>query len=238
MLYYDFHSHILPGIDDGAKDVKMSEDILRTLYKQGVRYVALTPHFGRDGESVDEFLRKRASAYKALRSIYDERCMPRLILGAEVYLYKGLSRENCKELAMGDYLLIEMPEQFVPWMNEEIEKMRLKGFNLIFAHIERPFLNYSIKDFNSLIDYNAFLYQVNVSALKNWDLRRFFIKEMKKGGNFVIGSDVHNMTSRGPNFDAKALRGRALGKHFMKEVKYNSEKILKKVGEENASKQY
>ena len=41
----DFHSHILPGVDDGSKDVEMSVAMLRTLAEQGVDRVVATPHF-------------------------------------------------------------------------------------------------------------------------------------------------------------------------------------------------
>ena len=45
MQLYDMHSHILPGIDDGAPSVEKSLVILNELKKQGVTNVCLTPHF-------------------------------------------------------------------------------------------------------------------------------------------------------------------------------------------------
>ena len=55
----DFHSHILPGVDDGSKNLLMSLTMLRRLYEQGVTKVAATPHFYADKQSPDSFARKR-----------------------------------------------------------------------------------------------------------------------------------------------------------------------------------
>ena len=60
MQLYDMHSHILPGIDDGAPSVEKSLVILNELKKQGVTNVCLTPHFYTNEISAEDF---------ALRSI-------------------------------------------------------------------------------------------------------------------------------------------------------------------------
>ena len=56
----DLHTHILPGMDDGAKDVKTSLALLRMESAQGVGTVVLTPHFYRDREEPQHFLTRRA----------------------------------------------------------------------------------------------------------------------------------------------------------------------------------
>ena len=55
----DLHTHILPGMDDGAKDAQMSIAMLRAQRDQGVDTVVLSPHFYGDREDVDRFLRRR-----------------------------------------------------------------------------------------------------------------------------------------------------------------------------------
>ena len=55
MQLYDMHSHILPGIDDGAPSVEKSLVILNELKKQGVTNVCLTPHFYTNEISAEDF---------------------------------------------------------------------------------------------------------------------------------------------------------------------------------------
>lgn len=61
----DLHCHILPGIDDGAKDVSVSLELLRKEYEDGVRNIAFTSHFNSERTTVEAFLEKRAAALRA-----------------------------------------------------------------------------------------------------------------------------------------------------------------------------
>ena len=56
----DLHTHILPGMDDGARSAEESIHLLRLEWEQGVRRVALTPHFYPQREGLEEFLHRRA----------------------------------------------------------------------------------------------------------------------------------------------------------------------------------
>ena len=62
----DFHSHALPGIDDGATDVVMSAAMLKLSKKQGADTVVLTPHYYFSCKSVDEFIAERDKAFNSL----------------------------------------------------------------------------------------------------------------------------------------------------------------------------
>ena len=54
----DFHSHILPAMDDGSKNIEESLQMLRMLQEQGVERVIATPHFYADENPPDVFLRR------------------------------------------------------------------------------------------------------------------------------------------------------------------------------------
>ena len=77
----DFHSHILPGIDDGSRNVEESLLLMTEMREQGVSTVIATPHFYADEQPVDTFLRRRTEAYDHLmaRQTPD---MPQIRLGA------------------------------------------------------------------------------------------------------------------------------------------------------------
>ena len=52
----DFHSHILPGIDDGSRSTAQSLDMMKLELDQGIGRIVVTPHFYADRISVDKFL--------------------------------------------------------------------------------------------------------------------------------------------------------------------------------------
>lgn len=232
MKYYDFHSHILPGMDDGAENEEISSRMLISLKEQGVEYVMLTPHFLIEFEGTNEFVIRRDKALHRLKSVYDEKTMPKIGMGAEVALRRGLSKIDCKALGFLDgYILLELPDVYGDWIIDEIENLMVRGFKPIFAHIERPFINYQRRQFERLIDYKSFIYQMNVSALSSRTLRNYFIKHYLEGANFILGSDAHNMKGRRPDFDSKALSHRKLlSSGFIDAVTQNSKYILSKAG--------
>ena len=79
----DFHTHILPGIDDGSSHVEESAAMLTALREQGADTVFLTPHFYPQESCLTDFLEKRAEAMEKLKPILTED-MPTCRLGAEV----------------------------------------------------------------------------------------------------------------------------------------------------------
>lgn len=135
----DIHSHVLPGIDDGAQNLPASLILLHMLAEQGVGRLVLTPHFYSYRESLEDFLARRTASMRQLLStdyireadpalhaaggpyaIYSEAQIfdgtdPRAIslyLAAEVYLTEMVqSLEDVQPLLFGRerYLLLEMP---------------------------------------------------------------------------------------------------------------------------------
>ena len=124
----DFHSHILPGIDDGSKTVDMSIAMLRMEAEQGIRHVVATPHFYPQHDTPERFLRRRAEAEYVLREAmgkYDN--LPKLSLGAEVYYFPGISdSESISKLTIDQKrcILIEMPG--APWTDGMFREYNLQ----------------------------------------------------------------------------------------------------------------
>ena len=87
----DFHTHILPGIDDGSKDMDMTEQMLEAEMQQGVSHIFATPHFYAHRRSVDSFLDRRSAAMDKVRKLLESRPeLPRVTAGAEVYYFPGM----------------------------------------------------------------------------------------------------------------------------------------------------
>lgn len=107
----DFHSHILPGMDDGSQTVEESLTLLEMLRAQGVDTVAATPHFYARENSPEVFLRRRREAWERLNARLTPGG-PQVLLGAEVRYYRGISRlEELHRLCLSGthVLLLEMP---------------------------------------------------------------------------------------------------------------------------------
>ena len=137
----DLHCHILPGIDDGAKDVSVSLELLRKEYEDGVRNIAFTSHFNSERTTVEAFLEKRAAAYARLTEALKEEPMDfRFKLGSEVYFSPNLCELDAKALCMGDtaYMLIEFPTTHKPhFIKQTLYALQEQGILPLIAHIER-----------------------------------------------------------------------------------------------------
>jgi protein-tyrosine phosphatase len=68
----DFHTHVLPGIDDGSRDIAMTERMLEMEMEQGITRVIATPHFYAHRRSVDSFLERRSAAYEEVQKLLDK----------------------------------------------------------------------------------------------------------------------------------------------------------------------
>ena len=67
-LLYDMHSHILPAVDDGAKNIEESLTLINRLRRAGVTDICLTPHYYTHKESLKDFVNRRNKAYLELKS--------------------------------------------------------------------------------------------------------------------------------------------------------------------------
>lgn len=201
----DFHSHILPGMDDGSKSVEESLTLLREEKKQGVTDVVLTPHFYPENEKIESFTVRRKESAKRLSDTIRELNVsefPRLYLGAEVAYYYGISRSSdLYDLCIGGTkcIMIEMP--FAKWSESMIKEITLLdescGVQTIIAHVERYRGIASKKLLNTLIDSGAML-QVNSEYFVDKHTRKKALKMFGREQIAVLGTDSHNMNKRPP----------------------------------------
>lgn len=196
----DWHSHLLPGIDDGSQSVSESLSILSELVSQGVDVVAATPHFIANDESVSSFIERRQLSYNRMVE-QNSSGPPKMLLGAEVKYYPGISRlEELEKLKIQgtNLLLLEMPiSRWTEYTVRELSELASsKKVNVMLAHIERYMPMQSKEVWYRLLD-EGILMQVNASYLLGLSKRKA-IKQLTDGMIHFIGSDCHNMTSRPP----------------------------------------
>lgn len=229
----DFHSHILPGIDDGSKNVEESLQMLRMMAKQGITHVVATPHFYPQHDTPERFLRRRAEAEAALReAMARENGLPKLSVGAEVYYFRGISDSDAiKELTVDHKkcILIEMPS--APWtqtMYQELEALSVKrGLTPVIAHLDRyigPFRTHGIPKRLATL---PVLVQANAEFFLERSTSAMALRMLKKGSIHLLGSDCHNMKSRKPNLgDALEWIRRKLGKDIVTALNENAQMVL------------
>lgn len=202
----DFHSHILPAIDDGARDVNMSLDMIAESKAQGVDVIVATPHFYADVDDPVSFVRRRKQAYNKLKTAMDyyPDDYPEIILGAEVLYFPGMS--DCNELSMlkienTDAILIEPP--MLTWSDFILDEIEAVGKNLhcipVIAHIDRYM---QVLGDNYIIDRlsgRRVLVQCNASFFVKPYMQSYAAEYLSDCRVHLIGSDCHNMTNRAPN---------------------------------------
>ena len=218
----DFHSHILPGIDDGSKDVAESLRMLSLLKEQGIDTVVATPHFYANHTSVDKFLQRRQASYELLKESLPPDA-PTILLGAEVRYYEGISRlSELRALRIGDskLLLLEMPES--RWteytVRELVDLSCNSGIRLVLAHIERYLRLQSPAVWERLRE-SGILMQVNADFFGDFRTRRKAIRMLANQDLQLIGSDCHNLTDRAPQIDkAYDLIQKKLGEGFVDQM--------------------
>ena len=233
MRVVDFHSHILPGIDDGSKSVEESLELLRMEKAQGIGCVVATPHFYPNYDSPGDFLARRNRSEKQLRgAMAKEDGLPKVIVGAEVYFFRGMSQsEQLPELTIGESkcILIEMPP--APWSEEiyrELENIWEKwGITPIVAHIDRyirPFRTHGIPKRLSRL---PVLVQANAEFFLEKATAGMALRMLKKDQIQLLGSDCHNLTSRKPNLGAALEKIRQkLGDGMVEEISVLASEIL------------
>ena len=235
MKISDFHSHILPGIDDGSRNLEESMELLGMETAQGVRRVVATPHFYPRRDKPERFLERRARAEAQLRAAIGGRPeFPEILMGAEVYYFPGISESDAlPALTIGQTkcVLIEMPQS--PWtesMYRDLAGIPEKhALTPIIAHVDRyigPFRTHGIPQ---RLEELPLMVQANASFFLQLSTRSMALRMLRSGQIHVLGSDCHDPKNRVPNLrKAEQIILKALGPEAIDAVRDNEEILLAK----------
>lgn len=225
----DLHTHILPQMDDGSQSAEQTLQMLELMRSQGVDIVAATPHYYANRETPQAFLRRRDEAYK---KIVDVPTTPKILLGAEVAYFSGLS--NCREISSlgiqgSRLILIEMP--FLNWNDTVVQEIlsvhQHLGLTPVLAHIERyrkmPNFEQALYRFLT----SGVLVQCNAQTFCTPFLGKKMLRMLQNGQIHFIGSDCHNLTSRPPNFKKAADKiTKAVSAEFLQHLDSTARRLL------------
>ncbi|HBC30964.1 MAG TPA: hypothetical protein DC024_06940 [Clostridiales bacterium] len=232
----DFHTHILSEMDDGAKSLSESNQMLKMLVQQGVDTVCLTPHFYPYKESMESFVTRRKKSFEKLMPS-GKKLGIKFVLSSETFLNDYLFHtEDITPICMNDsngdyYLLTELPLQssFSERTINRISKLiDTYSVHPILAHIERyPKLVKHKTIINQLIDMGC-LMQINLSSLqKGFFLKRKLLRYFSDNLIHVVGTDSHNMEHRQPDYKSGIeILQKSLGDKMVKQISQNARQII------------
>jgi protein-tyrosine phosphatase len=214
----DLHCHLLPGIDDGPRDMAEAVALATEAARDGVRVVAATPHARDDhpGVHVDELAQRCRQVALALPADVELEIVP----GAELDLLWA-QRASDEELRLASYggrgtdLLIETPYGELPLSFEDLLfALTVRGFRLLLAHPERSPAFQDDRGRLRRLAERGVLLQVTAPGLiaprrsPHGRLARWLVQE---GVAQVIASDAHSAASiRPPLLGAAVARAAAL----------------------------
>ena len=198
-LFADMHSHFIPGIDDGSRDMDESLSLIRSMAELGFRKLITTPHIMSDSfRNTSSVIREGLMKVKerlSSQSIHIE-----LEAAAEYYLddmfLQLLDEGDLLTFGREKYLLIEVSYINYPEnLNNIIFDILVKGYTPVLAHPERyPFWGAKFEEYKKLKDMGL-LFQMNIGSLSGYygpDVKR--TAEKLAANNMVdfLGSDAHH----------------------------------------------
>ena len=196
MFLADVHSHILYGVDDGAKNKSVMLKMLDNAYANGVRVICVTPHY--NPELFEYNPKGEEKAFSELLGYSKEKYPDlRLYRWNEVYVFSGVPSfliENKREFIAGsNNVLIEFSVNVTfQDISETILGMTSLGYKSVLAHVER-YKNITRKNVSQLKQMGAVI-TVNaesVIGINGWTAARFVKGLIKRGLVSIVSSDAH-----------------------------------------------
>lgn len=230
----DIHCHILPYIDDGAKNMHEAVEMARIAYEEGIKKIVATPHYIEGDEYLSEDINKRVDRLNCI--LKEKEIELEILVGNEVFVTPNLpslvKNKNINTINHTQYLLIEFPFLDIPnYIENVIFELKLIGVTPIIAHPER----YKVISENP----NILAKYINMGALcqiNSGSITGEFGKEtiettlelVKYDMAHVVASDAHSIRYRKPGLKKAYEKVMDLyGDEKAKELFYiNAQKII------------
>lgn len=203
--FYDIHTHILPGIDDGSESMQETKKLLEQEYQDGVRTIYATSHYRRG--MFEPSMEKIQKQYECVKQAAFETGKDlRIFLGCEFHANMDMVEmlDQGKRPTLGDTccVLVEFSEAHdCHFIKERCYSLLSHGYQPIIAHAERYTAVRKDMDFlERLVDMGVYI-QVNAQSILGKDglgTKRFCKKAMKADLIHFVASDCHNMGRRKP----------------------------------------
>ncbi len=198
-LHTDMHSHLIPGIDDGADSLETSVHLIKGMIELGYKKLITTPHI--QGEFYQNTPGIILSGLERLKRELKKQNIVIEVEAAAEYLIDERFNEKIKKkelLTFGkNHVLVEMSyfNEYPHWKDDFFE-LQLSGYKIILAHPERYsyfFRNWS--KYEELKD-RGVLFQININSLTGYysaEVKKIAEKLIENNMVELAGSDMHNM---------------------------------------------
>ena len=204
----DIHSHILPGIDDGARTMEDTVKMIEIAVQEGVEAIITTPHY-KAGMKEELSLKYQQVFDKVSQYITSHQIPLKLYQGNEVYYSESipelLSKNAVRTLNGTRYVLVEFSTGMgYLSIQRSLNALLYAGYWPVVAHTERYSALREIKKIDELIKMGAYI-QLNMNAIigkEGWRTKRFCKKLLKNEMVHVIATDAHGSRHRAPKIKA------------------------------------
>ncbi len=233
--YIDIHSHILPGIDDGAKNFDMSMEMLEIAQQNGIKDIILTPHH--------KPMRRNAGV-EAIRALAGQLQEKADQAGMEIKLHTGneiyyssetvgiLEEKQACTMADSDYVLVEFgPMDGIEHIRGGIYQVLSAGYRPILAHAER--YENVCKDVGRVEDLIAMGCYIQVnggSIIGQYGLgtKQILRKMLKKRLIHFVATDAHGSGKRKPEMaECAHYLEKKYGKEYMERLlRFNPSQVI------------
>jgi protein-tyrosine phosphatase len=201
----DLHSHILPGVDDGAPDMATSLEMARLAVADGIEVMACTPHFMPglyDNSAVD--IRRRVAALN--QKLIEEDIELALVVGGDAHIRPDfldcLRADTILRIHDTRYILFEPSHVTMPpRLDELLFNILMAGYVPILTHPERfRWIEGNYPVFQKLVEAGVWMQITAGSLTGHFGKRpRYWAQKMLAEGLIhIIATDAHNTTTRPP----------------------------------------
>jgi protein-tyrosine phosphatase len=210
-MIYDLHSHILPAMDDGAKDTATSQAMLEMAFRQGTVGMVATPHIiaTKDFALWPGIVAScKMLSETAQRRGWNISVYPGAEVAVSAELLSVLKTPGAFCINGTGYLLLELPAHHIPhYIDELLFTLQVRGFEIVLAHPERhaelirkPDILWKWLDKGILMQING----TSLMGLMGPKAMRFAETLVEQGAVYCLGSDAHGVGRRNPDLKEAA----------------------------------
>lgn len=229
LVWTDFHSHLIPGIDDGAKDMAHSLELVKELSALGYRKLITTPHI-KSGQ-FDNTIESITGGMNMLRDELSRNNIDIQIAASAEYYYDETFLQAIKDdnlLHIGRHVLFEFSYMTPPIdLEETIYELKARDYIPVLAHPERYLYYHGKLDRYEYLKTLGIHFQINLNSLVGYYSKpvEHVAKYLSQKG-FVdfVGSDTHH--SKHTNYMQKAMKDSAYKNLFDNNKILNDELVI------------
>lgn len=231
----DIHSHILPGLDDGAKDMKDSLELAKMAVQEGIHTIIATPHH-KNGTYENTKQQILVQVDELNEQLKKENIPLTVLPGQETRIYGDILSDYDKDEILtlnngNQYLFIELPSNHVPRYTEQLLfDIQLRGLTPIIVHPERnqeimeqPDLLYQLVKKGALTQITA----ASVAGFFGKNIKKFSLQLIDANLTHFVSSDAHNTSNRTFKMtEAFEVIGKKYGNDIIYLFKENAELLV------------